>query len=130
MIPFLAGIDQSELFPLIVVVMAMSIPIIAIITEHMQKQQRMRLTEKAIEHGVDLSALEIKNEKSGPRLPYRSGMVCVAIGIALLAGDHYTDFDFAGLYLPLRIGGLVVGAIGVALLLNDLVNRNRFDDRT
>ena len=120
MIAFLAQSDQSQfmglLLPIIVITLSMGIPIVAIITEHLQKQQKMRLMEKAIEHGADPGALEVQ-EKSGPRLPYRSGMVCLAIGVALVAGDRFIDIGLVGFHLPLVVGGLITGAVGIALLM-------------
>ena len=63
MIAFLAQSDQSQfmglLLPIIVITLSMGIPIVAIITEHLQKQQKMRLMEKAIKHGADPGALEV-----------------------------------------------------------------------
>ena len=118
----LAGI----LIPLVVVSLSMSIPIVAIITEHFQKKEKMRLMEKAIEHGVDPEQLSL-DEPKNPRLPYRGGMVMLAVGVGLLLTDRFVDFGFGGLHVPLMAGGLIVGLVGLALLINDYMNRDRFD---
>jgi len=119
----------SFLFPLAIMGMGMSIPIIAIITEHLQKKERMRLIEKAIEHGADLKDLNLEDLNSDgnckPRLPYRSGMILIATGIALSTGNYFLDVSFGSIHIPLLIGGLITGLIGVAQILNDWINRGR-----
>ena len=128
---FLASTDFADLgkflFPLIIVGMSMSIPIIAIITEHLQKKERMRLIEKAIEHGADLKNLDIEDAPARPRLPYRSGMILLAVGVALYFGNQFIDTRFGGIHFPMVFAGIICGCIGIAQLLNDLLNRDRFD---
>ncbi len=119
---------MSFLFPLIVVFMSLSIPIVAIITEHLQKKARMRLIEKAIEHGANLEDLKIEDSPKGPQLPYRSGMISLAVGIALILSNNFLNITFGGLKFPLLVGGLITSAIGLALLLNDWLNRDRIKD--
>ncbi len=122
----------SFLFPLVIMAMGMSIPIVAIITEHLQKKERLRLIEKAIEHGADLKDLHLENLNSDndckPRMPYRNGMVLIAVGIALSIGHKFLDASFGSIHVPLLIGGLITGLIGVAQLLNDWIKRDRFDN--
>ncbi len=129
---FLASSDFADLgkflFPLIIVGMSMSIPIIAIITDHLQKKERMRLIEKAIEHGADLKNLDLEDAPARPRLPYRSGMILLAVGVALYFGDKFIDPRFGGFqFFPLAGVGLICGCIGIAQLLNDWLNRKRID---
>jgi len=129
---FLASNDfgslGSFLFPLIIIAMSMSIPIVAIITEHLQKKERMRLVAKAIEHGADLKDLNLEDPKPRPRLPYRSGMILVAVGLSLFFSEHFLDVRFGNLHFPLMVGGFITGGIGIAQLLNDFLNRNRMDN--
>ena len=129
MMPFLAQIDyhdlMSMLIPIIVVSLSMAIPIVAIITEHLQKKERMRLTAIAIEHGANLENLNFESECAQPRLPYRGGMVTFAVGLALMAADRFVGFDIGEFHFPLLIGGLITGFVGLALLLNDFLNRKQ-----
>ena len=115
----------SILIPLVVISLSMAIPIVAIITEHLQKKERMRLIEKAIEHGASLDSLNMDDPEPTPRLPYRSGMIMVAVGAALIVGDHFVGINFGNIHLPLVVGGLITGFIGIALLLNDWLNRDK-----
>lgn len=129
---FLASMELGEmgsfLFPLVIIGMGMSIPIIAIITDHLQKKERMRLIEKAIEHGADLKDLHLEDLNSDdnckPRMPYRSGMILIAVGIALSVGHLFLDASFGSIHFPLLVGGLLTGLIGVAQILNDWINRD------
>lgn len=132
---FLAASDSFQfsqiLIPLVVISMSMAIPIVAIIAEHLQKVERMRLIQKAIEHGTDPASLQL--EEPGPksrrrRLPYRGGMVLIAIGLALSFGTRVSDFYVGNIEFPFATGGYICLAIGVALLLNDFINRSRFND--
>jgi hypothetical protein len=129
MLTFLASADFDSLggflFPLVIIAMSMSIPIVAIITEHLQKKERMRLMEKAIEHGADLTNINFDEPAPQPRMPYRSGMVVLAVGIALTVGDRFLDASFGNLHFPLMVGGLITGLVGIAQLLNDWLNRDR-----
>lgn len=122
------GTDLTTLLiPLVVVSLSMCIPIVAIITEHFQKKEKMRLMEKAIEHGVNPDELSF-DDPPKPRMPYRAGMINLAVGVALLLGDRYVDFGFGSVHFPLMLGGFIVGLVGVALLINDYMNRHRFDN--
>ena len=136
MMPPLAEINyhdlMSMLIPVIAVSFSMAIPIVAIITERYQKRDRMRLIEKAIEHGANLEDLRLEDPETQPRLPYRNGMVCVAVGTALVVGHLFlrkalAAHDIAELALIMLLGGLIVGCVGIALLLNDRMNRDKFD---
>ncbi len=135
MTTFPAALEYNALtglvLPVVVITLSMSIPIVAIVTEHLQKQARMRLIAKAIEHGADLEALNLDDEsKTKPRLPYRAGMIALAIGVGLLLSNHFMVLEFAGLHFPLLVAGLITSCIGVALLLNDWLNRGRINQET
>ncbi len=130
MLPLLASESFGEikqlLIPIIVITLSMSIPIVAIITEHLQKKERLRLMEKAIEHGANLESLDFNDSPSKQKkLPYRGGMVCSAVGIALLSAGRFVNFEVFPFQLPLGLGGLIVLAVGIALILNDFMNRDK-----
>ncbi len=112
------------LIPIVAIVFGISIPIIAIIVEHLSKKSKMRLMEKAIEKGMPLEGLSLENRKA-PRVPYRSGMVLLAIGVgicifALLIGQT----DAEALY-PLLGLASIPALIGIALIINDKINHER-----
>jgi hypothetical protein len=135
---FLAGIQIGSLsgilLPLTVVTLAMIIPIVAIIVDHFQKKNKLRVIEKAIEHGVDISSLKLGDEcDSGPRLPYRAGMITLAVGVALVVVSRLVlptfggSFGASGVFQVLTvIGGAICICVGVAMLINDWMNRDRF----
>ena len=141
MMPFLAAAGDNNLssilIPVIVVTLSMTIPIVAIIADRFQKRDRMRLIEKAIEHGANLADLNLEdpNESPRPRLPYRAGMINLAVGLALIVGhrilqSHLAAADLNHLSLPLLLGGLIVSFIGLAMLVNDWMNRDRLGSPT
>ena len=137
MLPFFAEADthglMSMLIPVIAVSFSMAIPIVAIITERFQKRDRMRLIEKAIEHGANIEDLNLEENDCQPRLPYRNGMVCVAVGIGLIVGhsfvrDRLAAYEVGELSLIILLGGLIVGCVGLALLGNDYMNRDKLNE--
>jgi hypothetical protein len=129
----LASIMNSGiLLPLVVGGISMCIPIVAIITEYHQKKNKLRVIEKAIEHGVNPDDLQLDKVASAdgcPRLPYRGGMICLAVGIALSLAGYYLTLPHEFLDQLLIIGGAVTGLVGVALLINDKMNRDRFEEQ-
>ncbi len=137
MMALVAEINYSEFsrmaIPIIAVAMSMAIPIVAIIVDRFQKRDRMRLVEKAIEHGANLEDLQLEEPEARPRLPYRNGMVCLATGAALflgqeLARERLADSGVEELTLFIMLGGLIVGFVGLALLVNDWMNRDKFNN--
>jgi len=113
--------------PIISIIMVFSIPIAAIITEHLQKNKKADVIQKAIEAGVPIENLKFDAPKT--RLPYRSGMVTLAVGvgislIAWLNGD--TMEEGGGFMLG---AGVLVALIGLALLINDRMNYEKFFKR-
>lgn len=118
---------ETMLLPIIVVTLAMIIPIVAIITEHFQKKKKMELMEKAIEHGANLDNFTLEDTSCREReLPYRGGMVTLAVGIGIIIGSRWVEFGFGELDTLMLVGGAIVSCVGIALLLNDLMNRDRF----
>lgn len=127
---FLAEIDTGDILhnaiPVVAVAMSLTIPIVAIIVDHFQKKAKMRLIETAIEHGVDPAELNLDFEsKSGPYLPYRAGMVTLAVGVALLVAAKVALTMYGIFYVLANIGGAVCVLVGLALIINDWMNRDR-----
>jgi len=112
------------LIPVLGIVFVFGIPIVAIITEHFTKKRKMQVIEKAIEKGLPLDGLSLDDK--GPRLPYRAGMVLLALGLgggifAVLLGQVAEK----ALYPCLGVASILV-LIGVALIINDKINYDRF----
>ena len=117
------GVDET-LIPIVAIVFSLSIPIVAIIMEHFTRKNKMRVMEKAIEKGLSLEGLSLEDRK-GPRAPYRSGMVLLAIGIgicifALLIGQTESD----ALYPLLGLASIPT-LIGIVLIINDKINYDK-----
>jgi hypothetical protein len=110
------------LIPIVAIVFSLAIPIVAIICDHFTSKNRMKLMEKAIEKGITLEGLSFDKRNRGPRVPYRSGMILLAIGIGIcgfgiLIGQKETDA-----FWPLLGLGLIPVLIGIALIINDRIN--------
>ncbi|MBM4117643.1 hypothetical protein FJ251_07830 [bacterium] len=124
---------EEVLIPIIAITLGCSIPIVAIIVEYFQKRTKARIIEKAIEKGVPIENLAL-DEPSGPRLPYRSGMVTAAVGIGLIVfgfgvGAAMQQSGENEYFIPRAVfggAGALVLLIGVALLINDRMNAKRF----
>jgi hypothetical protein len=122
---------QKEVFmeilvPISAIVFSLSIPIIVIIVDYFNKKNKMRVIEKAIEKGLSLEGLSFPEEKKGPRLPYRGGMVILAVGLgvgifAVLVGR----LEHEALYPILGIGS-ILALLGIALIINDKMNYDRY----
>ncbi len=114
------------LVPIIAIVFALAIPIVSIIVDYFNKKNKMRVIEKAIEKGLSLEGLSFPEEKKGPRLPYRGGMVVLAVGLgvgifAVLLGA----VEPKALYPILGIGSILT-LLGIALIINDRINYDRY----
>ena len=113
------------LIPVVAIVFSLSIPIAAIIIDHFNRKSKMRVIEKAIEKGVTLEGLSLEDKK-GPRVPYRSGMIALAAGIGLgVLGLLIGQQDSDALYPILGVGA-IPALIGVALIINDKINYDRY----
>ncbi len=129
---FLASTDEI-IIPILAIGMSLSIPIIVIIVDYFQKRTKARIIEKAIEKGVPIENLAV-DEPRRNRMPYRSGMVMVAVGIGLAIfgfaiGAAMRQGGEADYYIPRAVfggSGALVLLIGVALLVNDKMNYQRF----
>ncbi len=116
---------EGVLIPIVAIVFSLSIPIVAIIVDHFSKRNKLRVIEKAIEKGLSLENLSL-TEKKGPRVPYRSGMVTLAVGLgigilAILIGRIEPE----ALY-PILGAGSIPALVGIALILNDRINFDRY----
>ena len=126
--PLFAGIENS-IFPYLVPLAGISIAITAIILGGIEKLQKRRLRHEllrvALEKGQPLPP-ELLDEKSAERAERddrRSGIIAVAVGLAL--------YIFLGLLIPtagVKWVALIPGFIGLALLLNWALERAS-DDR-
>ena len=117
------SVDET-LIPIVAIVFSLSIPIVAIIVDHFTRKSKMRVMEKAIEKGLSLEGLSLEDKK-GPRVPYRSGMVLLAVGIgicifAILIGQTEGDVLY-----PLLGVASIPALIGVALIVNDKINYDK-----
>ena len=125
--------DAEMFIPMIAIVMVFGIPITAIVTEYFQKRNKARIFEKAIENNLPIENLTLDDEPR-KRLPYRSGMVMVATGIGVLifgfamawAMAESGEEDAHIMRAVFGAGGAIVLLIGVALLVNDKMNYDRF----
>ena len=110
------------LIPIIAIVMTMSIPIAWFYFDNRNKEARYRAMERLAQGGQDPKMLErlLHDEpvaRRTPRQPYRSGLICIAIGAAfLLATDHDGPPNWVGMLMLF---------IGLALILGDLMNRKQ-----
>lgn len=108
------------IFITLAVVLGCIIPIVSLIAEYYKKKGKLRVMEKAIEKGLPLEGLSLENER-GPRVPYRSGMVVLAVGIGIGICAVLVE----------NTGGFGVGIasilllIGLALIINDKINYDR-----
>ena len=116
---------EAILIPIFAIVFSLSIPIIAIIVEHLNRRVKMKVIERAIEKDVPLEGLTLGDE-SKPRVPYRSGMVVLAagLGIAIFA-FCVGQMDEKAFYPLLGISSIPV-LIGIALIINDRMNYDRY----
>jgi len=116
----------AVLIPIIAVTLSLAIPIVAIIVEYMNKKNKALVIQRAIENGVPIENLRFEEPKR--RLPYRSGMISMAVGVGLaifgFALGTYTEEAEA---MPPFLGiGALVALVGLALLINDRMNYDKY----
>jgi hypothetical protein len=113
------GPDKVAVFiPITAIILGCAIPIVAIIVDHLSKKAKMRVIEKAVEKGLSLEGLSLE-EKKGPRAPYRSGMVAMAVGIGIgISAYFFRETDLLGI-------ASIPCLIGIALIINDRINYDR-----
>jgi hypothetical protein len=104
--------------PILAIGLGCTIPIVIIVAEYFVKKGKLRVMERAIEKGLSLEGLSLEGPKA-PRVPYRSGMVFLAVGLGI-----------GILTVSIRqMAGLGVAAIpaliGAVLIINDRINYDR-----
>jgi hypothetical protein len=115
--------DMELLIPIIAIIMTMSIPIAWFYFDNRNKEARYRAMERLAQGGQDPKMLErmLAGEpaaRPNRRQPYRSGLICGAIGIAfMLSGDRHDG--------PPNWVGLLLIFLGIALILGDWLNRKQ-----
>lgn len=103
------------LIPILGIVFGIGCGIVAIICDYFEKKNKMRVIEKAIDKGISLEGTSL-DDKKGLRVPYRSGMVFLAIGIGVgifVLLDN--EIDILGI-------ASIPALIGIALIINDRIN--------
>jgi hypothetical protein len=114
-----------DFVPIVAIVFSLGIPIVAIIAEHFTKKAKMRVMEKAVEKGISLEGLSLDDNK-GPRMPYRAGMVSLAVGLGVCILGVLLGQDKSHLLYPILGGGSIPVLIGIALIINDRINYDRY----
>lgn len=85
----------------------------------------MQVIEKAIEKGLPLDGLSLE-EKKAPRMPYRAGMIALAVGIGVcIFGFLIGQTEEDALFPLIGLGSIPV-LIGIALIINDRINYDRY----
>jgi hypothetical protein len=106
--------------PIVAIVLGFFIPIVAIVVEYLKKKGKLRVMEKAIEKGLPLEGLSLEDER-GPRAPYRSGMVVLAVGIGIgICAVVVGNMEGFGVGVA-----SILLLIGLALIINDKMNYDR-----
>jgi len=113
------------LVPIFAIVFSLSIPIIAIIVEHLTKKNKMKVFEKAIEKGVTLEGLSLE-EKKEPRMPYRTGMIILAVGLGIGIFAFLVGQIKAEAFYPLLGIASIPALVGIAFIINDRINYDRY----
>lgn len=114
--------------PIIAILGGLSIPIVAIIAEHFTKKAKIRLMERAIEKGMPLEGFSLE-EKKKPRMPYRQGMMSLAIGLGVAVFAISVSHINAKALYPLLGGAAILFLIGLASIINDRINYDRYFNR-
>lgn len=116
---------MNELWiPIVGIVLGCAIPIVAIIMEHLTKKSKMQVMEKAIEKGITLDGLSLE-EKKLPQVPYRSGMIAMAVGIGLGILGILIGQQAPSILYPILGAGAIPTLIGIVLIINDKINYDK-----
>lgn len=117
--------NAELLIPIVAIIMTMGVPIAWFYFMNRSKEARYRAMERMAQAGQDPKMLErlLADERvarPNRRQPYRSGLICLAIGAAFMFTEeaHYNDG-------PPRWVGLLMLFIGAALILSDFMNRGQ-----
>ncbi len=115
---------MNDLVTIISIVLALSIPIIAIIVEYFNRKNKLKLFEKAIEKGVTLEGLSLEEKR--PRVPYRAGMVVLAVGLGIAIFAFLMASVEIEAFYPILGAASIPALIGIALIINDRINYDRY----
>jgi hypothetical protein len=110
--------------PVTGIIFGCAIPIVAIIFEHFTKKSKMRVIEKAIENGISPEDLSLEGKK-GPRVPYRSGMIALAVGLGIGIFSFVIGKMQMDAFYPLLGTASIPILVGIALIINDRINYER-----
>jgi hypothetical protein len=136
-----SGLLEPEfIIPIVAILGGLSIPVFVFYFAHRKNQLQADLIEKALEQGLSVEEIHEllvrqgfgeREEKAKYHVPFRRGLVLLAIGVAfyLAANPEVIDADFQPFYLFGSIGSLVpllLMALGVANLISDGLNFGRF----
>ena len=113
------------LIPVVALVFSLSIPIAAIIVEHFNRKSKMKVIEKAIEKGVTLEGLSLEDKKA-PRMPYRGGMIALAVGIGMGVLGLLVGRQNPLAFGPILGAAAIPALVGIALIVNDRINYDRY----
>src|SRR4030042_6198531 len=105
---------MEVLIPIVGIIFALSIPIIAIIVEYFHRKNKLKLFEKAIEKGVTLEGLSLEEKR--PRLPCRSGMVTLAMGLGIAIFAFFFWQIEEEVFYPILGVSFIPALIGLALI--------------
>lgn len=113
------------MIPILAVVMTLLIPIAWFYFDHRNKRARYQAMERLAQSGQDPKMLErmLAGEprhepRNGRRTPYKSGLICLAIGLTFMIGSEYYYHEG-----PPGWVGLLLLLIGLALLISDFLAR-------
>ena len=131
---------EEVLIPIVAIVGGLTIPILALTFAHRKQQMQARIIERAIEQGLTVEEIDEllsrqgfgeENEKKAKQsraVPFRSGLVVFAIGVAFFlsenpdlvgAGGGWVDRGFLG--GAGNFVGYILMGIGGALVVSDLL---------
>lgn len=116
---------NAVLVPIVAIVFSLSIPIIAIIVDYFKRKNKMKVIEKAIENGVALEGLSLE-EMKGPRVPYRSGMITLAVGLGICIFAIFIGKTEGEALYPLLGIAAIPTLVGIALIINDKINYDKY----
>ena len=126
----LAAIDFSAgmLIPILAIVMGLSIPLVAIITDYAKRRKFYELHHRerlaAIEKGIELPPLPPEFGGCSPRAPryFLKGLVWFLIGLALTVALGVNDDWETALF------GLIPTAIGLAYLIYYFIEGKKLEE--
>ncbi len=127
---------MEDVLAILIPIIAMFIPIVAIIMSYYEKKAKMKVLERAIEKGVEINNLDL-GDYSHPKFPYRSGMIALSCGIGIIifgiffgmiGGENSIPEIGSSITMYVLIGsGAIVALIGAALIANDRMNISRYE---